>query len=187
MDDEHPHATSRIAIALVLALPLALALAIGCAARRVCECAVYIGGTPPATEDEERTRGRALDRCLAEHGGGTIQGCPMPAGMPTMPPEKPLASAAPPAGPVLRIWVTRDGQIEVDGAPADLSDVSRRLQELSRAKGVVFYGRDDAKTDPPPMGMEVIKLVVENRLPVRMSTKRDFSDVVDLRGRSAAP
>jgi hypothetical protein len=55
---------------------------------------VYVGGMPPVTEDEERARGRALDRCLAEHGGGTVAGCPMPASMPPMP-ARPSASPEP--------------------------------------------------------------------------------------------
>ena len=78
----------------------------------------------------------------------------------------------------LRIWVSRDGQIEVNGAPSDLQTVSRELEELSRTQGVVLYGRDDVQDAPAPNAMEVIKLVARNRLPIRMSTKHDFSDAV---------
>jgi hypothetical protein len=85
------------------------------------------------------------------------------------------------AGAQLKIWVTKDGQIEVNGAPSDLQTVSQELAELSRAHGTVLYGRDDAQGEPAPIAMEVIKLVGQNRLPIRMSTKRDFSDAVVFR------
>jgi hypothetical protein len=64
---------------LLVSLALA-ALAAGCA-HQVCECAVYVGGTTPANEADQHERGKAVSDCLAKHGGGTITGCPMPAGM----------------------------------------------------------------------------------------------------------
>jgi hypothetical protein len=57
------------------------ALVAGCA-HQVCECAVLVGGTTPANEVEQRRRGQDVSDCLARHGGGTIQGCPMPPSMP---------------------------------------------------------------------------------------------------------
>jgi hypothetical protein len=67
--------------ARLVSLSFLLAFAAGCA-HQVCECAVYVGGTTPANEDEQAARGKAVSDCLAKHGGGTIQGCPMPASMP---------------------------------------------------------------------------------------------------------
>jgi len=57
---------------------LCLLAGLGCAPKKVCECAVYVGGTTPATEEEERARSRQVHECLEKHGGGTINGCPMP-------------------------------------------------------------------------------------------------------------
>ena len=56
-------------------------VAAGCA-HQVCECAVLVGGTTPANEEEQHARSQDVHDCLARHGGGTIQGCPMPASMP---------------------------------------------------------------------------------------------------------
>jgi hypothetical protein len=67
----------RFFAALVTAALLATA---GCA-RQVCACAVYVGGTTPANDAEQASRRDAVSQCLARHGGGTIRGCPMPAGM----------------------------------------------------------------------------------------------------------
>jgi hypothetical protein len=63
-----------------------------CAPRQVCQCAVYVGGTTPASAEEQQQRGESVDKCLREHGGGTIHGCPMP---PSMAPTPALAPAPP--------------------------------------------------------------------------------------------
>jgi hypothetical protein len=53
-----------------------------CATKQVCECAVYVGGMPPANDEEQAARSRAVRECLDQHGGGTIGGCPLPASTP---------------------------------------------------------------------------------------------------------
>jgi hypothetical protein len=57
------------------------------------------------------------------------------------------------------------------------------LADLAQRKGEVFYGRDAAEEDPHPNGVKVLQLVMASRLPVRMGTKRDFSDAVSLDGK----
>jgi hypothetical protein len=80
--------------------------------------------------------------------------------------------------PRVKIWISKSGAIELDGQPADLQMVESRLASLAQQKGVVFYGREAAAEDPHPNGPKVIQMVIANRLPIRMSTKRDFSDAV---------
>jgi hypothetical protein len=66
--------------------------------RQVCECAVHVGGTTPANEDEQRARHNAVRDCLEKHGGGTITGCPMPPSLPPMPqPVAPTPASADPS------------------------------------------------------------------------------------------
>ena len=93
------------------------------------------------------------------------------------------ASAAPSAAPApssssMKIWVSANGDIEVDGKPSDIPALAPALGELAKRKGVVLYGRDAAGKEPHPNAMSVIKLVVANELPLRMSSKRDFSDAI---------
>jgi hypothetical protein len=88
------------------------------------------------------------------------------------------AAAAPSATPMVRIWVSRTGAIELDGKPADLAAVGAALAELAKKKGVVLYGRDDPGQGPHPNGMKVVQLVIQNQLRMRLSTKRDFSDAI---------
>ena len=86
-------------------------------------------------------------------------------------------------GPV-KVWVARDGAIELNGVEATLADVERAFESAASRGGEVFYGRDAAFEDPHPNGMKVIELVTQHGLPVRFSTKRDFSDAVDVSGAS---
>jgi hypothetical protein len=90
-------------------------------------------------------------------------------------------ATAPPTAPALdppsaRIWISRTGDIELNGKLVELGAVGAELDELAKRNGVVLYGRDAPDEEPHANGMKVIELVVRNRLPIRMSTRRDFSD-----------
>jgi hypothetical protein len=76
--------------------------------------------------------------------------------------------------PCATLWVTAAGEIELNGQRAELDQVGEALKKLAGEKGVVLYGRDGAGADPHPNAMKVIQLVIENQVPVRMSTRRDF-------------
>jgi biopolymer transport protein ExbD len=94
-----------------------------------------------------------------------------------------LQGSSPPAGPPLdsphvKIWVSKSGTVELDGKPTELAVVESTLATLAKKKGVVLYGRDGASEEPHPNGMKVIEMAVANGLPIRMSTKSDFSDAV---------
>lgn len=94
--------------------------------------------------------------------------------------------AVPPApdGPVVKIWLSEDGSIEMDGEPADLDAVGDRFAELQKQQGIVYYGRDAPDQEPHENAMRVIELIVEYSLPVQLSSKRDFSDRVGPDGKS---
>ena len=83
---------------------------------------------------------------------------------------------------VTRIRVSRDGQIWCDDVRTSLVDLGPRLAPLRAAQGVVWYYREEAGDDPAPEAMAVVRMVVEQRLPISMSTRADFSDVVQTDG-----
>jgi hypothetical protein len=82
--------------------------------------------------------------------------------------------------PVLKIAVFSDGRLTVEGKPASLEQLKEMLRKLAEHQGVVWYYREASQHDPPPIVLEVLKEVVSFRLPIRLSTKPDYSD-------SAAP
>jgi hypothetical protein len=80
----------------------------------------------------------------------------------------------------IKVWVSANGAMELDGKPSSLQAIEAILPELSDRPGAaVYYGRDGAAGEPHPDAMKLIKAVVANRLPIRMSTKRDFSDTMN--------
>jgi hypothetical protein len=88
--------------------------------------------------------------------------------------------------PVARISVSAAGEIFLDGGQTTLDALRAELHQLRARNGVVWYHREAAVGDPPPEAMAVIQLVIEHRLPISMSSRPDFSDVVRPDG-SVAP
>jgi hypothetical protein len=86
--------------------------------------------------------------------------------------------------PVLRISVLASGKVLVDGKESSLAEVKKALGKARSQKAVVWYHRESGKGEPPQQAMEVIKLVIENNLPISMSSKPDFSDYIDDKGQS---
>jgi hypothetical protein len=79
---------------------------------------------------------------------------------------------------IAKVGVSADGQIELNGAVASIEDIRATFAGLARDNGVVWYYREAASGEPHPNAMLVVQAVVEARLPISMSTKPDFSDVV---------
>lgn len=128
---------------------------------------------------------RSVILLLVSSLGMGLAGCQQEAA-PTEEAASPPQQTAPAAaeGPVVKIWVFEDGTIEMDGEPAGLEAVRTRFAELQKQQGVVYYGRDAPASEPHENAMRVIELVVENNLPVQLSSKPDFSDRVDADGTS---
>lgn len=102
------------------------------------------------------------------------------------PPAAPPAQTAPATmgamPPKVEVKVQANGNLFVDGQPATLDAVDKRFVELAKAQGVVWYYREAGHAEPPPVANKVIELVVKHRLPISMSSKPDFSDIIDEKG-----
>ena len=83
-----------------------------------------------------------------------------------------------PNAPVLRIAVMSGGRITVDGSPATVDTVRDALKRLAEQRGVVWYYREAGETKAPPESNAVIQSVIENRLPIRLSSRPDYSDFI---------
>jgi hypothetical protein len=70
------------------------------------------------------------------------------------------------------------GRITVDGSPATIDSLRVSLKRLAEQKGVVWYYREAGQANAPPEYAEVIQSIIENRLPIRLSSRPDFSDVI---------
>jgi hypothetical protein len=85
---------------------------------------------------------------------------------------------------VLRIAVSADGRVTADGRVLSIDALGPILRDLAKSKGEVWYYREAAQSEPHPNALRVLSLIVDNSLPVSLSTKPDYSDVVDDKGRS---
>jgi hypothetical protein len=80
--------------------------------------------------------------------------------------------------PVLKIAVYADGRLTVDGAASSMSELRETLARLKDRHGVVWYYREATQDPPPRVAPDVMKAVVDARLPIRLSTRSDYSDSV---------
>jgi biopolymer transport protein ExbD len=85
---------------------------------------------------------------------------------------------------VIKVKVTARGEITADGESIELEQLAAKFVHLKKAGGEVWYHRENAAGEPHPNAMKVIELVTENKLPVKLSAKPDFSDTVDDKGMS---
>lgn len=83
--------------------------------------------------------------------------------------------------PILKIALMLDGRITVDGSPATMESLRASLKSLAEQKGVVWYYRESAERQAPPQSMEIMKAVMEVRLPIRLSSRPDYSDAISLK------
>ena len=83
---------------------------------------------------------------------------------------------------VRRISVLASGEILLDGKTASIAQVKRALEKMKAERSMVWYYRESGRGEPPEQAIELFKLIVENKLPISLSTKPDFSDYVDENG-----
>ena len=92
-------------------------------------------------------------------------------------------SSPSPDAPVLKVAVFADGRLTVDGTAATIQSLQASLHTLSEKHGVVWYYREAGQQEPPPIAMDVMKAVVEARLPIRLSSRPDYSDAIGADGK----
>ena len=79
---------------------------------------------------------------------------------------------------VLKVSVLASGALLLDGQPVTLAALESAIDQGAKNGAVIWYYREKAEEDPPPLAMDVLKAVTRNKLPIRMSSKPDFSDTI---------
>jgi hypothetical protein len=88
-----------------------------------------------------------------------------------------------PTQPILKVAVMANGRITVNGAFATMESLRESLKKLSQQKGVVWYYREAGQSEPPPEAKQVIQAVIDARLPIRLSSRPDYSDAIGMDGK----
>ena len=79
----------------------------------------------------------------------------------------------------VRISALADGKILVDGAVATQSELDEKLEKLKELGGVVWYYREFVGWAPTPKARVVTKTIFKHAVPLFISGKADFSDVIE--------
>ncbi len=91
--------------------------------------------------------------------------------------HKPTGSTNP--AQVAKIKVNQEGVIALNDQTVTLEQVKAFLSKLSESSSAaVWYYRENAEGEPHPNAMLVLQAIVDAKLPVKLSTKPDFSDSV---------
>jgi hypothetical protein len=88
-----------------------------------------------------------------------------------------------PNATILKIAVMADGSITMDGSPTTTDSLRASLKRLADQKGVVWYYSEAGQSAAPPESAEIMKAVIENHLPIRLSSRPDYSDAIGSDGR----
>jgi hypothetical protein len=81
-------------------------------------------------------------------------------------------------GPIGKIAVTASGGVLFDGSVITLDGLKSKLADLKKRNGTIWYYREAAGSAPSTQATEVLNLIARSRLPISLSTKPDYSDVV---------
>ena len=77
--------------------------------------------------------------------------------------------------PTLRIWISKNGDIELDGEKVDLPRATAAIEDAGRRKGEVLYGQDPLEGQPHPNIGKVFKVLMSSGVNFRFSLNRSFS------------
>jgi biopolymer transport protein ExbD len=76
---------------------------------------------------------------------------------------------------ILKVYVDSKGQILANDETITLTDLDKKMGDLEKIKGTVYYSRDDAQNDPPKESMQVMDLIVKHQLAVKFFQDKGFS------------
>jgi hypothetical protein len=83
-----------------------------------------------------------------------------------------------PAMPVARVRVSQAGQIEMNGVKLTREQLRSALTKLKADGGGVMYYRERWNEPPSEEAAKAFEVITEAGLPIRMSSKPDFSDYI---------
>ena len=81
---------------------------------------------------------------------------------------------------IAKIKVNREGVISLNDQPVTIEELKASLLKIAQSSGsaVFYYRENSAEKQHHPNAVLVLNAIVGARLPVRLSSKPDFSDWV---------
>jgi len=75
---------------------------------------------------------------------------------------------------VIKVYVEQNGEVTANGTSISLTDLDSSFSKLKISSGMVYYSRANINSDPPPVSMKVMNLIIKYNLPVKLYTDRTF-------------
>ena len=89
-----------------------------------------------------------------------------------------------PDTPYAKVYVSKSGQVALDGKNVTLEELNRALGALAQKHGVVLYSREAPhEAEPHPVFKDVLDIVARNKLPIRLCVNSDCSDTLTADGK----
>ena len=79
---------------------------------------------------------------------------------------------------VAKVKVDGRGQIFLNEKLLSLDELRKAFSDLKKVDGTVWYYRENPDVEPSPEAMSVIQAVIDAQLPIRLSSKPDYSDAI---------
>jgi hypothetical protein len=83
---------------------------------------------------------------------------------------------------MIKIKVMQNGDVYADGKAVGLDRLPDLLAEAKLRSKAAWVYREDLFGEPSAVAMEVLRLIMDRRLPISLSSKPDFSDYIDPSG-----
>ena len=92
-------------------------------------------------------------------------------------PDRP-SQPAETTGPILKVAVFADGRLTVDEKPSTVDELRDSLARIREQGGAVWYYREAGQEEPPPIVLQVMGALADAKVPIRLSSKPDYSDTI---------
>jgi len=86
--------------------------------------------------------------------------------------------------PRVEVKVFQSGRFLVNEREMAIDKLDNLLAKMKTKNGEVWYYRESGQQEPPAIAMQILQIVVNQQLPITMSSKPDFSDFIDENGKS---
>ena len=84
---------------------------------------------------------------------------------------------------IVKVHALANGSVVLDGRRTTVDELRKALVD-AHGHVAVWYYREHADQEPTDGQMKIVKVIIETKTPVSLSTKPDFSDVVGQDGQS---
>ena len=85
---------------------------------------------------------------------------------------------------IAKVKVVQSDEIFLNEKPVSLSELKEAFAHLKKDNGVVWYYRENPQTEPSAKATSVVEAIIDAKLPVQLSSKPDYSDFIDIEGKS---